>query len=437
MLVAQCPSCKRLHPAPKTIEGKKVKCKDCGHEFVARVVSSEDFRGQPRRSKPAQSPETAKAAAPAKADESAQEEDVVAQPIEDDSQPFVAFPRASADDAPAAAAKQIDPSQATSVKCPHCNFCHDMPKSAIGKTITCPSCGNDFMARIQMDDISPEMLASIPTGLAAVADVDDSLSAGSASRGEEKFFSGYAAVNTIGTGEASTIWQVKKEEMAEIFALKQVVKRSGKDFAMDQAENEYQVGSKFNHANVRRVLEIHRVRQLLFVKEIHLVMEHCPGKSLNDYTPGTLVSILNVFLQTAKGLQYIHEQGYVHADICPEHVISSPEGQVKIIDLGECCTTLTVKPKPRELVQFGSPELMLCRPIDKRTDIYSFGATLFWTLVGERPAITEKDRQETLEKQLSAQPAGLRNLVISCIALNPTERAGDMAEVIAKLESLS
>ena len=139
----------------------------------------------------------------------------------------------------------------------------------------------------------------------------------------------------------------------------------------------------------------------------------------------------------------MNSQGYVHADIKPNNVIVSRKGTVKVIDLGQSCRIGTVKPRIQGTPDFIAPEQVRRLPLDARTDVYNFGAAVYWALLG-RPIPTElpRDGEMMLAPNLSAQepsklrpeiPPALSQLVIDCVQVNPDQRPASMQHVIARL----
>src|SRR5207253_76651 len=82
------------------------------------------------------------------------------------------------------------------------------------------------------------------------------------------------------------------------------------------------------------------------------------------------------FIETAKALQALHRQGFVHCDLKPNNILLGPTGQVKVIDLGQACPVGTAKKRIQGTPDYIAPEQVKCIPVSVRTDVFNLGATL-------------------------------------------------------------
>jgi serine/threonine-protein kinase len=141
----------------------------------------------------------------------------------------------------------------------------------------------------------------------------------------------------------------------------------------------------------------------------------------------------------------MHALGFAHCDLKPNNILVNSEGEAKIIDFGQACKLGTVKERIQGTPDFIAPEQVRCQPVTVRTDVFNFGATLYWTLTGQPiPTLyTLKkdensflvDEQITPPNQLNpAVPEPLANLVMECIRTNPLRRPPDMVELGRRLE---
>ena len=254
-------------------------------------------------------------------------------------------------------------------------------------------------------------------------------------------FAGYQRVRILGTGAHSTIWQVKELSSGRVCALKSVVWESKDDGRFfEQTINEYNVASQIDHPNVRKAYELRRVRKLMRVRELQLLMEFCPGRSVQEQRPRSLVGVCSVFAQTANALQRMHERNIIHCDMKPDNIIVDEHGNVKIIDLGQACPVRTVKERIQGSPDFIAPEQIHLEPLDVRTDVFNYGASLYWALSGQyMPSLMANGGLKHAARVIPPQehnpevPPLLNRLVMDCIQLRPMDRPQTMREIISRL----
>jgi serine/threonine protein kinase len=255
---------------------------------------------------------------------------------------------------------------------------------------------------------------------------------------------GYEVIQFLGSGARSTIWQVRDRQEGRMYALKRVVKRNAAEARyIEQALNEHEIGSRLDHPCLRRIHRLMRVRRWLRLREVHVLMELCEGTTVQESRPDCVRRVLRIFGEVASALAYMNAQGYVHADMKPNNIIVSPAGDVKVIDLGQSCPLGTVKTRIQGTPDFISPEQVHRRPVDARTDVFNFGAALYWSLTGrplptvplkDRPAALKNARKFTpVEHHNPAAPSSLTHLVADCTEAHPTNRPSSMNEVASRL----
>ena len=260
---------------------------------------------------------------------------------------------------------------------------------------------------------------------------------------------GYDLIEFIGEGAGSLIYAVTDPVTSQLFALKHVTRKTDKDVRfIEQLENEYNVGRNLIHPGLRRVIDFKCNRTILRkITDAALVMELFDGHPLETNLPTDLIAILDCFIATAKALASMHDSGYVHCDLKPNNILLGSAGEVKVIDLGQACPVGTVKARIQGTPDFISPEQVKCQPVSKATDVFNFGATLYWALTGQKLptlfTIKKGENSFLVDAQLKAphdlnpsvsQP--LSAFVMECVRTVAAKRPADMHEVVRRLEIL-
>ena len=267
---------------------------------------------------------------------------------------------------------------------------------------------------------------------------------------------GFYVMSEVGRGAASVIYLVQDLKSKQIWALKHVQKRHAKEQRfLDQAEMEQKIASSIGHPSIRAIPRLIKKGSLLNTRELYLVMEFVDGVSLHEHVPDTMAQIVDVFLQTAQGLAKMHEAGYVHADMKPHNVVVCPnlDGglSAKVIDLGQSCRVGTIKERIQGTPDYIAPEQVRRGAITAATDIYNFGATMYWVLAGKNiptamglkndsltSSIDEsKIQAPTPVRELNPKvPERLETLIAECVRIRPEDRPESMHVIADRLDTI-
>jgi eukaryotic-like serine/threonine-protein kinase len=197
--------------------------------------------------------------------------------------------------------------------------------------------------------------------------------------------------------------------------------------------------AKATHANIVQVYAIHEVNGLHY-----MALEYVEGRNLRQFLekkgPPEVMLALSIIRQVAAALQRATELGIVHRDIKPENILLTRKGEVKVADFG-LSRIFGDDTQALHLTQSGvtlgtplymSPEQVEGKPVDPRTDIYSFGVTCYHLLAGQPPfrgssafdvAIQHVQKQPVPLTEIRPDlPVELCNLVHRMMAKKPDER---------------
>ncbi|MCK4625415.1 MAG: serine/threonine protein kinase [Phycisphaerae bacterium] len=260
---------------------------------------------------------------------------------------------------------------------------------------------------------------------------------------------GYEVLEYLGSGARSTIWRLRDNKTGRFCALKRIVRQTGDDNRyFGQALNEFNVAANFDHPAIRKYHRVRKLRSFVKLREMRLFMELCPGSSCQSERPTDVVRTAKIFLAVAEALVHIHSRWFVHADIKPNNIIAADDGTVKIIDFGQSCPIGTVKERIQGTPDFIAPEQVYRRPLDGRTDVFNFGASLYWTLTGQAIPTTlpKKTSNVPMISDLRAKPpeelndkvpTPLSRLVMDCIEPDPIRRPQSAKDVFVRLDLIT
>jgi serine/threonine-protein kinase len=267
---------------------------------------------------------------------------------------------------------------------------------------------------------------------------------------------GYEVLSFLGEGAASAVYAVSDPVTGQVYALKHVLRKDDKHQRyIDQLVNEFEVSKRVNHPNVRKCVDFKTSKtMLLTVTEAVLVMElidaHPLDMELMEKSgagqQADLGWTINVMTQAARGLAAIQVAGFVHCDMKPGNIMICPDQLAKVIDLGQACPSGTVKKRIQGSPHFISPEQFKLEPVTFRTDVFNFGATLYWAVTG-RHIPTHYTRAKGLAKgpaEEAPTPFDLRqgvsrelsDLTMQCLRSKVLERPESMSEVANRLEAI-
>ncbi|TDI48079.1 MAG: serine/threonine-protein kinase, partial [Acidobacteria bacterium] len=268
-----------------------------------------------------------------------------------------------------------------------------------------------------------------------------------------QMLSHYRLVEQIGEGGMGVVWKAFDQTLAREVAIKVLPdevthspERTGR------FEREARLLAALNHPNVATVHGFERAGEHAF-----LVLELVSGDGLDQMLAGgplPLSETLEMALQVAQGLEAAHEKGIIHRDLKPANIKMSETGAAKILDFG---LAKAMQPEPganpsssptittggtRAGAIFGtpaymSPEQARGRPMDRRTDIWSFGCVLFECLAGQSPfnadtvgdaiaRILEREPDWALLPQTT--PPAIRRLLERCLRKDHRQRLRDIGD---------
>ena len=255
----------------------------------------------------------------------------------------------------------------------------------------------------------------------------------------------YEILERIGSGGMSVVYKAQCHTLNRLVAIK-VLKE---EFAFDENfvgkfKMEAQAAARLSHPNIVSVYDVVDEDVLHYI-----VMELIEGITLKNYIEkkGHLESkeAIGIAIQVAQGIGAAHEQHIIHRDIKPQNMIISRDGKVKVADFGiaRAVSTQTMNATAVGSVHYISPEQAKGGYCDERSDIYSFGITMYEMVTGKVPF--EGDNTITVALAHLEEPVtpprmyvpevshALEQIILKCTQKHPERRYSNVTDVIADL----
>jgi serine/threonine protein kinase len=266
------------------------------------------------------------------------------------------------------------------------------------------------------------------------------------------FLGGFRILRPIGQGGMGKVFLAVKNGTGNPVAIKVLPPKKALEEgnALARFRREMDFSQLVKHPNLARTYDVGTEGDVHF-----MVMEYIPGESLYEVVRGDGGGPLRVpdatrlFLKILGGLEAAHNAGLVHRDIKPSNIMITPDGDARLLDLGLARAMGEERPLTRQNVVFGtldyaSPEqLVNASAADCRSDLYSLGCTLYFTLAGRAPFeggdIVNKifkqrmEDPDPLERVAQGVPAAFGAVVRKLMAKDPSDRYQTCADLRSDL----
>ncbi|MPY11146.1 Stk1 family PASTA domain-containing Ser/Thr kinase [Arthrobacter bussei] len=262
----------------------------------------------------------------------------------------------------------------------------------------------------------------------------------------------YVVESRLARGGMSTVYLATDRRLDRRVALKVLYPHLADEPGfIDRFEQEAKSAARLSHPHVVGVLD-QGVDEVKGQAIAYLVMEFVQGRTLREVlrehgrlTPRHALVLLD---SVVEGLAAAHDAGLIHRDVKPENVLLSDSGQVKIADFGlaRAVSATTGTATLVGTVAYLSPELVLGRPAEAQSDIYSTGVMLYELLTGRQPFTGETPIQVAIQHAQSDVPApsvllpglpqDIDELVQWCTSRDPEDRPVDGAALLGELRHI-
>lgn len=274
----------------------------------------------------------------------------------------------------------------------------------------------------------------------------------------------FAVLRQIGKGGMGEVWLAYDEALNRKVAIKLLQPKSNHGHGRTRLTREAQAMAQLSHPNVAAVHEVGAVGDRVFI-----AMEYIDGPTLGEWCQDesrTSLNILDMYLQSGRGLSAAHHAGLIHRDFKPSNVIVGHSGRARVLDFGlarldgdsiadradvaahnitetqALSQSLTMEGMMMGTPLYMSPEQYRGDSVDARSDQFNFCVALYEAMFDVPPFTSESLWLNRTAKEQGdiARPAvldpeleSLRKIIVRGLATHPDERWSSMDELIERL----
>ncbi len=231
----------------------------------------------------------------------------------------------------------------------------------------------------------------------------------------------YRILEKLGQGGMGEVFLAQDTTLDRKVALKFLPEELQQDpTARKRFLREAKSAAALDHPFICKIYEIGKAQDRTFI-----AMEYIQGMNLEErFVKGPLPieDVLEIAWEIADALEGAHRRGIVHRDLKPANVMLIPEGHIKVMDFGfakrvtpegeeeNVSTVLTQDGAAVGTVPYMSPEQVRGKPLDTRSDIFSFGVVLYEMVAGVHP-FKKDSTMDTAQTILSVTPPPIARYV--------------------------
>ena len=220
----------------------------------------------------------------------------------------------------------------------------------------------------------------------------------------------YEVVSELGQGAMGVVYKAKDPLIDRTVAIKTINLSLAQEEREEYEARFYQeakAAGRLSHPNIVTIYDVGRSEDIAYI-----AMEYLHGRELRDILNDNRLlpidQVLDITSQVALGLSYAHEHGIVHRDVKPSNVMVVRDGHVKITDFGIArMASAAVRTQTGMVLgspKYMSPEQVMGKLTDQRSDIFSLGVMLYEMLTGQAPFLGE-NVNAIMYQTLNAIPA--------------------------------
>jgi non-specific serine/threonine protein kinase len=256
----------------------------------------------------------------------------------------------------------------------------------------------------------------------------------------------YKITAKLGEGGMGEVFLAEDTNLDRKVALKFLPRHFSADSeARTRFQREAKALAALNHPSI---VYVHEVGE--HEGQPYIAMEYIEGQSLRSLANPSADQVIDIAMQVAEGLATAHKSEIVHRDIKSENIVRSSDGRVKIMDFGLATwrgvTTLTKEGSTVGTIAYMSPEQVMGKTVDQRSDLWSVGVVLYELLTKRLPFTGDHDaaisyaitneQPEPIARYKSSVPTELERIVSKCLTKNSGERYQSASALLSDLAAL-
>ncbi len=259
----------------------------------------------------------------------------------------------------------------------------------------------------------------------------------------------YEIISILGAGGMGKVYKVRNVISERIEAMKILLPdlTSNQSLA-DRFLREIRLLATLHHPNIAALRTA-----LTYENQLVMIIEYVEGETIANRIARAPLSTAEVVAysdQCLTALSYAHKQNIIHRDIKPANMMLTPDGVVKLMDFGIARSnkdgSLTSTGTTLGSLNYMPPEQVRGESADARSDIYSFGASLYEMLTGKLPFDTDS-QYALMTAQLNTDPPppitlrsdlppALNQIIMMCMAKDPDKRFQSAEALRAALKTI-
>lgn len=273
----------------------------------------------------------------------------------------------------------------------------------------------------------------------------------------------YEITAIIGSGGMGDVYRARDHRLGRDIAIKVVSETTAGDpAALERFTQEAHAVAALNHPHIVTIYSIEEADGVRFI-----TMELIEGRTLGRMIPEgglSLAQFFDVSIAIADALSAAHHKRITHRDLTPVNVMVTAEGLVKVLDFGLArggegppsgpvkIEDLATRPRLTGAgtilgtMPYMSPEQIEAKPLDQRTDIFSFGVVMYEMATGGRPfrgdtkpglmSSIMREHPRPVSELRRDLPADLSRLIARCLEKDPHDRVQTAQEILLELRTM-